>query len=151
MTKVIIQLISAAVTSGGFALIYHTGRRLLPYIVVGGSLGWLGYLVGFHYWGGVFLPSLLAGFTVAAYAEIMARVKTAPATAFFLPSAIPLVPGSTLYYCMNAIANSHYTEAAQLGWKTAMCALGIAGGMAIGWGLADFNRKLRMIHIRHEK
>ena len=50
-----------------------------------------------------------------------------------------------------AIANSHYTEAAQLGWKTAMCALGIAGGMAIGWGLADFNRKLRMIHIRHEK
>ena len=112
MTKVIIQLISAAVTSGGFALIYHTGRRLLPYIVVGGSLGWLGYLVGFHYWGGVFLPNLLAGFTVAAYAEIMARVKTAPATAFFLPSAIPLVPGSTLYYCMSALAEGN-TELAE--------------------------------------
>ena len=46
MTKVIIQLISAAVTSGGFALIYHTGRRLLPYIVVGGSLGWWAFIMG---------------------------------------------------------------------------------------------------------
>ena len=118
---------------------------------MGGAFGWLAYSLLSHHGNHIFVSMLVASFCVAIYAEILARVYGAPSTPFFVTSAIPLIPGSTLYYCMNAIANSHYTEAAQLGWKTAMCALGIAGGMAIGWCLADFNRKLRMIHIRHEK
>lgn len=143
--QTIVQLISAAFVSFGFGLIYHANRRSLLFIAAGGTLGWLGYLAGYHFWGGVFLPNLLAGFCTAAYAEILARVQNAPSTTFFIPSAIPLVPGSTLYYCMNAVAGSRFAEAAQFGWKTAMCAFGIAGGMAIAWCLADFSRKVQAI------
>ncbi len=143
--QALVQLVSAAFVSFGFGLIYHSNRRLLLFLAAGGTLGWIGYLVGYHYWGGVFLSNLLAGFCTASYSEILARIKNAPSTAFFIPSTIPLVPGSTLYYCMSAVAENRLTDAAQFGWKTAMCALGIAGGMAIAWCLADFSRKVQAL------
>lgn len=143
MMQAVVQCVSAAFVSYGFGLIYHVNRRSLLFVTAGGTLGWLAYLIGYSLWGGVFLPNLLAGFCTASIAEIMARVLNAPATTFFMPSTIPLVPGSTLYYCMNAVAGSRYAEAAQYGWKTAMCALGIASGMAIAWCVADFSRKVQ--------
>ena len=55
----------------------------------------------------------------------------------------PLIPGSTLYYCMNAVVSNDLPAAEHFGEQTFLAALGIAGGMAIAWCLADLSRKLR--------
>ncbi len=56
---------------------------------------------------------------------------------------IPLVPGSTLYYCIDALVQSEETEAQRYGTQTFLYALAIAAGMAIAWTLCDFSRKVR--------
>ena len=96
----------------------------------------------------VFLANLLAGFCAALYAEILARCCNAPSTPFFITAAIPLIPGSTLYYCMNAVVSNDLSAAGHFGEQTFLAALGIAGGMAIAWCLADLSRKLHALAIR---
>ena len=72
----------------------------------------------------------------------------APSTPFFITAAIPLIPGSTLYYCMNAVVSNDLSAAGHFGEQTFLAALGIAGGMAIAWCLADLSRKLHALAIR---
>ena len=70
-------------------------------------------------------------------------LSNAPYTPFFITAAIPLIPGSTLYYCMNAVVSNDLPAAEHFGEQTFLAALGIAGGMAIACCLADLSRKLR--------
>ena len=98
MMQVLSQLLSAALGSVGFGLIFNLNRRYLPAAAVGGFLAWLAYLLADHALSSAFLANLLAGFCAALYAEILARCCNAPSTPFFITSAIPLIPGSTLYY-----------------------------------------------------
>ena len=46
-------------------------------------------------------------------------------------------------YCMNAVVSNDLPAAEHFGEQTFLAALGIAGGMAIAWCLADLSRKLR--------
>ena len=148
MIQVFSQLLSAALGSVGFGLIFNLNRRYLPAAGVGGLLAWLAYLLAANTLHSVFLANLLAGFCAALYAEILARCCNAPSTPFFITAAIPLIPGSTLYYCMNAVVSNDLSAAEHFGEQTFLAALGIAGGMAIAWCLADLSRKLRALAIR---
>ena len=151
MMQVLSQLLSAALGSVGFGLIFNLNRRYLPAAAVGGFLAWLAYLLADHALSSVFLANLLAGFCTALYAEILARCCNAPSTPFFITSAIPLIPGSTLYYCMNAVVSSDLRAAEHFGEQTFLAALGIASGMAIAWCLADLSRKLHVHLVRPRK
>ena len=141
--NVIIQLLTGAAGSVGFGLIFHINKRYLPAAAVGGALGWLAYLLLSHHGNHIFVSMLVASFCVAIYAEILARVYGAPSTPFFVTSAIPLIPGSTLYYCMSALAEGNTRLAEEYGSQTVLCALGIAGGMAIAWCICDLTRKIK--------
>ncbi len=141
--NVIIQLLTGAAGSVGFGLIFHINKRYLPVAAVGGAFGWLAYLLLSHHGNHIFVSMLVASFCVAIYAEILARVYGAPSTPFFVTSAIPLIPGSTLYYCMSALAEGNTRLAEEYGSQTFLCALGIAGGMAIAWCICDLTRKMK--------
>ena len=58
----IIQLITGAIGSVGFGILFHIKKKYLPLAAVGGFLSWLVFLLGKEFWGNVFLPTLLAGF-----------------------------------------------------------------------------------------
>ena len=73
MMQVLSQLLSAALGSVGFGLIFNLNRRYLPAAAVGGFLAWLAYLLADHALSSAFLANLLAGFCAALYAEILAR------------------------------------------------------------------------------
>ena len=141
--NVIIQLFTGAAGSVGFGLIFHINKKYLPVTAVGGAFGWLAYLLLSHHGNHIFVSMLVASFCVAIYAEILARVYGAPSTPFFVTSAIPLIPGSTLYYCMSALAVGNTRLAEEYGSQTFLCALGIAGGMAIAWCICDLTRKMK--------
>ena len=97
MMQVLSQLLSAALGSVGFGLIFNLNRRYLPAAAVGGFLAWLAYLLADHALSSAFLANLLAGFCAAFYAEILARCCNAPSTPFFiteLPAAQRWTSGS---------------------------------------------------------
>ena len=109
----------------------------------GGFLSWLVFLIGKTIWGSVFLPTLLAGFIADLYAEILARICKETSTSFFVTSVIPLIPGSTLYYCMNSIMEGNTMQALAYGRDTFLFAFGIAAGMSIGWAICYFFRTVK--------
>lgn len=86
----------------GFCCLYNVHGVGTILCALGGALGWLIYLLVQHYPGSnVFLSSLAAAVVVAAYAEIMARVRKYPATSYLIVSYFPLVPGLTIYQAMS--------------------------------------------------
>lgn len=94
---IMIQLITGAIGSVGFGILFHIKKKYLPLAAVGGFLSWLVFLLGKEFWGNVFLPTLMAGLVTDVYAEILARICKETSTSFFVTSVIPLIPGSTLY------------------------------------------------------
>ena len=84
MTQTIIQLLSGALGSIGFGLLFHLNRRYLPAAGVGGLLAWLAYLLAAPAMYMARSPARLVGGVCAAlYAEFMARWYNAPSTPFF--------------------------------------------------------------------
>ena len=73
ITMTVIQLITGAIGSVAFGLLFHMKTKYLPLAAAGGFLSWLVFLFGKNLWGSVFLPALLAGFIADVYAEILAR------------------------------------------------------------------------------
>ena len=142
-TQLFVQLIRAPAGSAGFGLLFHIKKRYIGLVGIGGMIGWLVYVFCTGIWDGVFLPSLAAGFIVDVYAEILARICKETSTSFFVTSIIPLVPGSTLFYCMSSIVEGNNHMALIYGRDTFYFALGIAVGMSAAWSICYFGRTVR--------
>ena len=143
ITTTVIQLITGAVGSVAFGILFRIKNKYLPLAAAGGFLSWLVFLFGKGMWGNVFLPALLAGFIVDVYAEILARVCKETSTSFFVTSVIPLIPGSTLYYCMSSVVEGNTMKALEYGRDTFLFAFGIAAGMSIAWAICYFLRSVK--------
>ena len=130
MRTEIIQVICAVIGSFGFSFIFHLKRDKLIVASVGGGLTWLFYLLVVH---------RVNGATVFAtfYAELMARVKKAPATIFVITALIPLIPGGSLYYTMEYLMQKDMEMMRSKAAETAMLALAIAMGITIVIMLLD--------------
>ena len=77
----------------------------------------------------MFFSSLIAAFVVCLWAELMARVRKAPATIFLIPGIIPLLPGGALYYAMSGMINKEQMLFVGKGMETIYIAVGIVGGI----------------------
>ncbi len=83
-----------------------------------GPLGGAGEILGYF----------LAALVIAAYAEIMARVRKCPVTSYLLISSLPLVPGAGIYYTMQYALQGDMQMCLNQGMRT----LGLAGSLAVG-------------------
>lgn len=138
-----IQLITAFFGAVGFSFLFHVRGRLILPAALGGLMEWGVFLVGSRFLDGVFLPCLIASAFSAVYAEVLARLLKAPATVFFLPTIVPLIPGSSLYYTMHYAVQGDWMMS-QTHWKlTGQYALGIAAGISFVWAVVDMLHKLR--------
>ena len=142
MKHIILQLITAMTGSMGCALLFHVRPRLILPAALGGFFNWGIYLISARFFGGVLMPSVVTAAFSALYAEVMARRFRAPATVFFIPTIIPLIPGSTLYYTMSCIVSKDWNAAREFGYTTAQYALGIAAGVSLVWTLNDVIKKV---------
>ena len=96
----IIQLIMAFFGSMGFAFIFNTKKDILLPTCVGGFLAWLVYLITHQWLANPYLCVFIASLFMGIYAGIMARIYKKPTTVFIAVGAIPLIPGSGLYYAI---------------------------------------------------
>ncbi len=131
MEEVIIQLVSGCMGSLGFALVFQLRSKMLLPAALGGLLSYGVYLVCANLSEDIFLSSMVSSAFSTFYAEIMARIMKAPATIFFIPAIIPLVPGSTLYYTMSYAVQNNWPLVKQYGFLTIRYALGISAGVSL--------------------
>ena len=133
ITEMIVQLLTGTLGSVGFALLFGLRSRYIPFAALGGFLCWGLYLIGMQIWNVIFFAGLLAAAFSAFYSEIMARVKKAPTTLFYITAVIPLIPGRALYYtCSNVVARD-WILAKEFAVLTLQYALSIATGACIVW------------------
>lgn len=128
----------------GFCLLYNVQGLGALLCCLGGALGWLVYLLTQPVFGGsAFLSSLAAAVAVAAYAEIMARIRKYPATSYLVVSFFPLVPGLSIYQAMSYGISGD----TQMFLERFIRTFGISGCLAMGALIV--NTALRIVY--HKK
>lgn len=125
------ELITAALTSAGFSVLYGLKKKYVVFTSIGGFLCWLIYLAAKSFDCGEFAASFLSALAVAFFCEVLARLLKAPATVFFTPSIIPLVPGRTLFYAISYAVSGNSREA----WEFASQTAAVSAAIAIGLGV----------------
>ncbi|MCS4454699.1 threonine/serine exporter family protein [Clostridium botulinum] len=95
----------------------------------GGLLSWTIYLVIYHITESIFLGNMIASMIVCLWSELMARKLKAPTNIFMIPGIIPLLPGGTLYYTMEAMLQRNKKVFVQKGIETVMITVGIVAGI----------------------
>lgn len=129
MRDVIILLVTALLGAVGFALLFCIDLRHLPFAAAGGMLAQAAYMLVAYAGGSALAACLVAAAVATIFSEICAKRRKTPATVFLLPSLIPLVPGSSLYYTMSSLINGDYAGSAGFAIRTASVMLGLSGGV----------------------
>ena len=112
----------------GFCLIYNVHGWGMILCCLGGALGWGVYLVAEALNCSIYICSLCAAAVIAAYAEVMARLRKYPVTAYLVVSYFPLVPGASIYYAMDYSIRGDWPQAL----NSFAQAIGLAACLATG-------------------
>ena len=131
MKDAVISLVSAAIGTLGFSILFYVHPRRLTLATLGGLLCTGVYLLAGHLIGGELLPNLLGALVGAGFSEICARLTKVPVPIYMVPCVMPLVPGTALYATMFNFVAGNYRVAADAALTTLVVALGIAGGIVI--------------------
>ena len=124
----VIQTLMGALGSVGFAVIFNTKGKRLGFFFLGGALAWAVYLLCVHNGSSMFVGLLLATITAGLSSEILARIIHAPVLISLVPILVPLIPGSDLYYCMDALIRGDTDEFLTRG----TAAITVAGAIGLG-------------------
>lgn len=117
----------AFLACAGFCVIMNV-RTGIIYCCIGGTLGWLVYLLSMLVLKNDLISYFLAAMAISIYSEVMARLRRCPVTGYLLISYFPLVPGAGIYYSMQYAMQGDTAMFMQRGLHT----LGIAGCLALG-------------------
>lgn len=128
MTQAILQTLTAAIGTAGFAVLFNVRGKKLVLLTLGGAIGWVVYLLCAHCGLNPFFCALFATMTTAVFSELFARILRAPVLVLLVPMLIPLVPGKDLYYFMSALIQGNIDECAH----SARLAVTAAGAIALG-------------------
>lgn len=129
--NVLLSLGSCAVSGLGFALWFGVRGRQIAVCMLGAFLTWTVYLITYRFLPVDFAATLAGSAMSALFAQIMARVNKAPATTFQTVSAIPLIPGASLYYMMYGFVTQNYDFALKKGVDLVMACFGIVLGFMV--------------------
>lgn len=111
----------------GFCLLFNIRGKDIFFTALGGSLGWLVYLL-LNFLANDIFQFFLATTATAVYSEIMARVFKKPATEYQVVALLPMVPGGGIFYTMEYCVIGNNAMFSQTGLHT----LGISGALAMG-------------------
>lgn len=129
MKQNIVQVLMAGIGTLGFALYFRVNKKHIAAATIGGLLAWTIYLIIYNMTGSIFWGNMVASMIVCIWSELMARILKAPTNTFMIPGIIPLLPGGTLYYTMEAMLQRNNKVFVQKGLETVMITVGIVAGI----------------------
>ena len=120
----ILPCVCAFLACLGFTLVFniHGAGKLI--CGMGGSLGWLIYLLA----GNTIFAAFWASAAIGLFAEIMARLRRCPVTGYLLVALLPLVPGGGIYYAMSYCVSGNIQQFL----STLLHTFGMAAALAVG-------------------
>ncbi len=124
-----INLLYAALGTLGFGILFNANKNKFIYIMIGGFLNYLGYMLTFNLTGNIFLSSGICAIVTSVYSNVLAKILKCPSTIFILTGLIPSVPGSSLFYTMQNIVLGNSKIALAQGIITIEVILGIVSGI----------------------
>ena len=148
MTDALIQILMGALGTLGFNILFHIRGRKLVLATLGGVISWTVYLAFAPILPDEAARYLLSAVVITVYAEVMARMEKTPTTTFLVPSAVPLIPGSALYYTMNYALNQQWAAFGNQAFYTLELAVSLALGIII---VTTASRLLRTIALKGNK
>lgn len=125
----LIQVLTGALGSFGFGILFNLRGKKLGIITLGGLISWSVFLLLEGWIPGESARYFLSMTAISVYAEIFARVEKTPTTTFLVPCVIPLIPGSALYYTMNYALKEQWDLFLQKAFYTLELALSLALGI----------------------
>lgn len=99
-TQVLYLTVACTAAMVGIAIIFDVPPKKLLWALIGSAISCLLMLVGDKFGLDPLITNMIATAVPCVYCEIMARVLKTPTTVFMIPTLLPLVPGSRLYYTM---------------------------------------------------
>lgn len=124
-----IQILMGFLGTLGFNILFNIRGKKLILATLGGLISWGVFLALAPLLPGESIRYLLSAATVTLYGEVLARVEKTPTTTFLVPSMIPLIPGSALYYTMNYALKKQWSSFAHQAFYTLQLALSLAVGI----------------------
>ncbi len=122
------SIIAMIVGVGGFAIILSVPRNLLAPAMLAGAVGWIVTTLGLRYLPGS-LAAFGAAFSVALFANGLARFLQRPAQIFLLPGLILLDPGSFGFISLEAFLRGEFLDGAAKGFEMFLTAGAIVTGL----------------------
>lgn len=114
----------------GFAVTMKAPVKSLKYIALGGFISaFIERSLAMHT--NDFIACLAAMTILSLYCEAASRIIKTPVTVTLMPSTIPLLPGSSIYYTMLYAIEGNYELIIKYGKATLFAGLGIALGAVI--------------------
>lgn len=113
-----------------FAVTMRAPRKDLAFIVIGATISSATERVLSKFYGD-FTACLCAMICIVFFSEIIARMQKEPATVILMPSTIPLLPGSSIYYMMFYAIQGNSKLMINYGKSTVLTGVGIALGAVI--------------------
>lgn len=145
------QLMLIFIGTFGFSVYFRIEHKRAWQAAVGGVISWIVFLVSMHFWNNILIADACAAIIIEFYAEIAARIWKAPANIFLLPGIIPLVPGASLYRCINTLFEEnlqHFLSASgSLVRETIGIEIGLLLSYIVYWRLMNTIRKIRQKSI----
>ena len=99
-TQVLYLTVACTAAMVGIAIIFDVPPKKLFWALIGSAISCLLMLIGDKFGLDPLITNMIATAVPCVYCEIMARVLKTPTTVFMIPTLLPLVPGSRLYYTM---------------------------------------------------
>ena len=132
MPELLILLFASLFGTLGYALLLRVELRLLPTVTLLGVLCFGLYELLYRLTGDLFLSNFSGALLASVAGYLLAILFRAPATVFYTPAIIPLVPGGLLYYMMYAAIKASTADFLRHGRDALLVGLGIASGIILG-------------------
>lgn len=122
----ILQIAGAFVSVLAFSIILEVPKKYLLYTSCVGAFGWAVYLFAIYFGASFVSGSLISALGTAVISNVLARIRKAPVTTFFVPGILPIVPGVGMFRTVYYLLEKDFSLARQYLLDTLMAAGGIA-------------------------
>lgn len=146
MLDYVIQVLSAAGGVACFAIWYNVRGKKLVFTTIGGGFSWIIFLLLNTFISSEAICYLIVSGLITIYSEILARALKTPTTTFIIPSLIPLIPGSSLYYTIASALTGEMDVFSDRLFHTLKLAAALALGIIL---VSAFMRMLLKITAKH--
>lgn len=126
-----ITYLFAYICSAAIAVSFRGPRRAIPWVGLGGMVGWAGYDLALRLGVPAPMATFLGALALGTAGELLARRLREPTILFTIPGLFPLVPGLIAYNGMLLLAREDTSGAALQISRALFFAGALAAGLAV--------------------